>query len=233
MSPALSSTALPRRDLTALDDNELVGLARTGDETAIRCLVRRHNQMLFRVARSILGSDGDAEDAVQSAYIAAFRHLDGFRADARFSTWLTRIAINEALTRRRRQRPTVGLERVDIEGSSHIIPFPGLEAPDPEVEMSRKEVHTLLEHLIDELPPLFRTAFVLREVEGLSVEDVAEQLDIQAETVRTRVFRARRLLRARLEQKLSSSFAGLFPFAGTRCEAMAERVVDGLRSERG
>jgi RNA polymerase sigma-70 factor (ECF subfamily) len=231
MTAALSSTAIPRRDLAALEDGELVGLARARDEAAIRCLVRRHNQMLFRVARSILGSDGDAEDAVQAAYISAFRHLDGFRDEARFSTWLTRIVINEALSRRRRQRrPTVGLERVDIEGRSQVIPFPGLDAPDPEAEMSRKEVRTLLEHLIDKLPTPFRTAFVLREVEGMSVEDIAEQLDIQAETVRTRVFRARRLLRAAMEQEISWTFGALFPFAGTRCEAMAERVVAGLRS---
>jgi RNA polymerase sigma-70 factor (ECF subfamily) len=230
MTAALSSTIRIRRDLNELDDSELVELARSDDEAAIRCLVRRHNQMLFRVARSILPNDGDAEDAVQTGYIAAFRHLDGFRSDARFSTWLTRIVINEALTRRRRQRPTVGLEHVDLEGPSQVIPFPGLDAPDPEVEMSRKEVHSLLEQLIDRLPPLFRTAFVLREVEGLSVEDIAEQLGIRAETVRTRVFRARRLLRTAVERELNSSFAALFPFAGTRCEAMAERVVAGLRT---
>jgi RNA polymerase sigma-70 factor (ECF subfamily) len=230
MTTAMSSTATLPRDLGRLADGELVALARQNDEAAIRCLVRRHNQLLFRVARSILGSDAEAEDAVQAAYIAAFRNLAGFRADARFSTWLTRIAINEALSRRRRQKPTVGLERVDIDGRSQVIPFPGLEAPDPEAEMSRKEVRTLLEHLIDELPPLFRTAFVLREVEGLDVDEIAERLEVQAETVRTRVFRARRLLRTRIEQQLSSSFAGLFPFAGTRCEAMAERVVAGLRT---
>lgn len=229
MTATMSSTALARRDLGQLEDGELVPLARQGDEAAIRCLVRRHNQLLFRVARSMLGSDSEAEDAVQAAYISAFRGLDGFRADARFSTWLTRITINEALSRRRRQRPTVGLEQVDIEGRSQVIPFPGLDAPDPEAEMSRTEVRTLLEHLIDELPPLFRTAFVLREVEGLDVEEIAERLELQAETVRTRVFRARRLLRGKLEQQLNSSFAGLFPFAGWRCEAMAERVVAGLR----
>lgn len=225
----MSATAIIREDLGQLEDGALVELARGKDEAAIRCLVRRHNQMLFRVARSIAGSDSEAEDVVQAAYIAAFRNLDGFRAAARFSTWLTRIVINEALTRKRRQRPTVGIEQIDAEPGSRIIRFPGLGAPDPEAEMSRKEVRTLLEHVIDELPPVFRTAFVLREVEGLSVEEIAEQLDVQVETVRSRLFRARRLLRSQIEKQISSTFAGLFPFAGTRCEAMAERVVAGLR----
>lgn len=230
MRTAPSLVRIVHRDLDQFADGELVGLARGGDEAAVRSLVRRHNQLLFRVARSILGSDADAEDAVQAAYIAAFRNLDSFRAGARFSTWLTRIAINEALSQRRRQRSTVGLEQVDIEGRSQVIPFPGPDAPDPEVEMSRKEVRTLLEQLIDDLPPPFRTVFVLREVEGLGVEEIAEQLDLQPETVRTRVFRARRLLRTGVERQLEGSFGGLFPFAGTRCEAMADRVVARLRT---
>ena len=228
MTSALGSTAISRQDLTGIEDSVLVDMARLGDEAAIRCLVRRHNQLLFRLARSITGRDSEAEDVVQSAYIAAFRNLGSFRGSARFPTWLARIAINEALARRRGQRPTVGIEQIDLEGD-RIVAFPGYGAPNPEEEMSRSEARALLEHVIDELPPLFRTAFVLREVEGWSVEEIADQLGVQAETVRTRLFRARHLLRSKLEDRLSSSFAGLFPFAGSRCEAMAERVVLGLR----
>jgi RNA polymerase sigma-70 factor, ECF subfamily len=215
--------------LQALDDTALVRLARARDEAAVRCLVRRHNQRLFRAARSIVGNDGEAEDVVQAAYVQAFNHLDGFRAEAQFSTWLTRIAINEALGRLRRRRPVTSVDEIDLVASQgRVIPFPVQQVDDPEVAMSRTEVRAILERAVDTLPPAFRSVFVLREVEGLSVEETAVQLDLRPETVGTRLFRARRLLRAAIEEQISGSFSTLFPFDGQRCVAMADRVAAEL-----
>ena len=225
----MSRTALLNQDLQALDDAALVVLAQRRDEPAIRCLVRRHNQRLFRAARSIVGNDGEAEDVVQATYVQAFSHLDGFRAEARFSTWLTRIAINEALGRLRRRRPTASVDEIDLAGTTgRIIPFPVPQPEDPEVAMSRTEIRAMLERAVDTLPPAFRSVFVLREVEGLSVEETAAQLDLRPETVGTRLFRARRMLRAAIEKQISGSFSTLFPFDGARCVAMADRVIEAM-----
>jgi RNA polymerase sigma-70 factor (ECF subfamily) len=220
--------------LEELEDPALVDLARTGDEAAIRTLVRRHNQRLFRAARSITGNDADAEDVVQVAYVKAFTHLDDFRGDARLSTWLTRIAINEALARVRRRKPTVGLDQVDLDsGGAHIIPFPLQNQPiDPETEMSRSEIRAILERAVDALPAGFRTVFILRDVEGMSTEETARQLSIRPETVKTRLFRARRLLRLAIEEQFSGAFPSLFPFDGARCVHMADRVLESLRQLR-
>lgn len=235
MTTIASKTLTKNPALEHLDDGELVVLARNRDEAAIRCLVRRHNQRLFRAARSVVGSDHEAEDVVQAAYVQAFSHLDGFRAEARFSTWLTRIAVNEALGRLRRRRTVADLEQIDIAaGQGRIIPFPTVQQPaDPEIEMSRMEVRAMLERAVDELPAGFRAVFVLRDVEGLSVEETAEQLELRPETVRTRLHRARRLLRGAIEAQLSGSFTALFPFDGARCVAMADRVVTQLRKRAG
>jgi RNA polymerase sigma-70 factor (ECF subfamily) len=226
-------SAYPRGEMVALNDDALVDLARDGDETAVRVLVRRHNQRLFRAARSITGNDGDAEDAVQAAYIKAFSHLDSFRGEAQLTTWLTRIAINEALARIRRRRPSVGVDQIDLDSAqgAHVVPFPmSAASADPEAEMSRSEVRQILEQAVDALPAAFRAVFVLREVEGLSTEETAQQLSIRPETVKTRLFRARRLLRAAIEEQFSGAFPSLFPFDGARCVFMADRVIEGLRA---
>ena len=220
------------RDLTQTPDAELVSRAQARDETAVREIVRRYNQRLFRAARSIVRNDGDAEDVVQAGYVQAFTHLASFRGEAQLSTWLTRIVINEALSRVRRKRPTTGLEQVEAEqDSAQIIQFPLLTTyPDPETAMSRQEIREFLEQAIDALPDAFRAVFVLREVEGLSAEETAAQLEIKPETVNTRLFRARRLLRAGLEDRLSLAFNALFPFDGERCVHMADRVVADLKA---
>tara|TARA_R110002124_G_scaffold267777_1_gene435109 strand:- start:10445 stop:11092 length:648 start_codon:yes stop_codon:yes gene_type:complete len=209
----------------------LVDLARDLDEQSIRTLIQRHNQRLFRAARSILRSDSEAEDVVQASYVNAFTHLDGFRGDAAFSTWLTRIALNEALGRVRAHRPSVGIEHIEKQqtrAGGDIIPFPMGSVADPETEMARSEIRTLLERAVDELPPLFRAIFVLRDVQGLDVKETARHLDLKPETVRTRLHRARRLLRTSIERQARGSFASLFPFDGARCVSMAERVMQQL-----
>lgn len=219
-------------DKTSLPEADLVELARSRNEAAVREIVRRYNQRLFRTARSIMRNDADAEDVVQAGYVRAFTHLQSFRGEAAFSTWLTRIVLNEALGRVRRRRETTGLEAIEAAqaaGGAQIIQFPLLQdQPDPETAMSRLEVRELLENAIDTLPEGFRAVFVLRDVEGLSAEETAEQLGIKPETVNTRLFRARRQMRERLAEQLTPTLGTLFPFDGARCVHMADRVVAEL-----
>jgi RNA polymerase sigma-70 factor (ECF subfamily) len=229
---SLPLTTHPHRaELTDRSDAELVELARSRDEAAIRTLVRRHNQRLFRVARAILRSDAEAEDVVQASYVNAFTHLAGFRAESQLATWLTRITINEANSRLRRRRKTTAVEQIDIERSrsAQIIQFPSIQPQvDPETEMSRQEIRLFLEQAVDTLPAPFRAVFILRDVEGLNVEETAAALDIKPETVRTRLHRARKLMRSMIAAKVNGAFASTFPFDGEKCAGMADRVLTAL-----
>jgi len=228
----LQQSSRPRTagDLDALDDEALVRLARLRDEPAIRALTRRYNRRLFRLARSILRNDGEAEDVVQEAWVRAFTALDGFRGDAAFSTWLTRIALNEALGRRRRERPTLDWETYgDVASEAEIINFPvSAMVSDPERTMARSEIRNVLERSIDELPNAFRAVFVARIVEGMSVEETAELFALKPETVKTRLHRARRLLRETIDRQLGPALTETFPFGGHRCERMTEVIVRRL-----
>ena len=216
-----------------LGDEALVALARKGDEAAVRALVKRHNQRLYRVARGVVATDAEAEDVVQEAYTRAFTRLDGFRGDAAFPTWLTRIALNEAYGRLRRDRDHVGVEQIDAAGAfgqGNVVMFSTTPSSnDPESDAGREQVRQVLERAIDELPEAFRIVFVLREIQGLSTEETADVLSIAAGTVKTRLHRARRLMRLALEKALSPRFSEVFPFAGERCGRIADRVVERLR----
>lgn len=225
----------PRSEVRALSETELVELARQGGENAIRQLIERNNQRLFRAARSVLRNDAEAEDVVQETYVKAFTALAGFRGDASFSTWLTRIALNEAVSRLRRRKNNTELEVLDqaVSADAGLVSlFPLSLAPLPaDTEAARSEMRQLLETAIDGLPEGFRTVFVLRDVEGLSTEETAEQLKLKPETVKTRLHRARRMLRLVLEAELRGSFAELYPFDGARCAHMADRVIAVLRGD--
>jgi RNA polymerase sigma-70 factor, ECF subfamily len=216
----------------ALADCDLVALARQGDETAIRHLIKRHNQRLFRIARGIVRDDTEAEDIVQETYVRAFTSLGSFRGEAQFSTWLSRIALNEALGRIRQRRPLADLSELETDGTgAQLIMFPSSQLPaSPETETARAQIRVLLEQAVDHLPDIFRIVFILRDVEGLSVEETASQLAIKPDTVKTRLHRARKLMRAAIEERLSLAFAELFPFDGQRCASMADRVVEQLRN---
>ncbi len=219
-------------DMTSLSDADLVAHARTGDEMAIRALVQRHNRRLFRSARAIVRNDAEAEDVVQATYVHAFIHLASFRGEAQLSTWLTRIALNEALGRVRRRHPSVGLEEADMtagSGRGEVLQFPtSLAVADPETEFSRSETRRLLERAIDGLPDEFRAIFVLRDVEGMSTEEAASHLGIKSGTAKTRLHRARKMMRVAIEKQLAGTFSLLFPFDGARCAAMADRVITQL-----
>lgn len=228
----------PPLALDALDDTELVALARQGDACAFRAIIQRHNRRLYRVARGILRDDGEAEDAVQEAYLRGFAALSRFRGEANLSTWLTRIVLNEALGRLRRQRPSVELSVLDAPQEltgGRVIPFPSMATAqdDPERSAARREIRRLLEKAVDELPEPFRVVFVMRDIEEMSVEETALNLGLRPETVRTRLHRARRLLRQALHEKLASALTDVFPFAGARCERIAEAVLAKLGSSTG
>jgi RNA polymerase sigma-70 factor, ECF subfamily len=217
--------------LDGCDDRMLVELARNGSEAAVAAIIKRHNRRLYRVARAILRDDADAEDVVQETYVRAFAALASFRGDSVLSTWLTRIALNEALGRVRRHRPTTGIE--EIEGEEHkatLIMFPSSHPiSNPETEMARNQVRQILEQAINDLPEPFRLVFVLREVEGMNVEETAALINVKPETVKTRLHRARRLMRTALEKKLSPAFSELFPFDGVRCDRIGARVIRRLK----
>jgi RNA polymerase sigma-70 factor (ECF subfamily) len=216
----------------ALNDAELVAHARRGHREAFRQIMRRGNQRLFRVARGVLNDDAEAEDAVQEAYTLAFSRLDTFRGEASLLTWMTRIVLNECYGRLRRRRPTVGIEQIEAaqqRGDGRILMFPNrYGSEDPAADASRAQMRTLIERAIDALPEPFRVVFVMREIEECSIEETAATLDIRAETVKTRLHRARRLLRNALHDNLSAALNDAFPFLGPRCDRMTETVLARL-----
>ena len=217
----------------ATPEADLVSAVRDGSEAAVRELVRRLNSRLFRVARGIVASDVEAEDVVQDTYLAAFTKLDSFRAEASFATWITRIAINTAKMQLRRQNSNEVYDTVTEGDRPHILAFPG-QGPEPaETAIERAEIRSLVERAVADLPPDLRLTFILRETEGLSTADTASQLQINRITVKTRLFRARLLLRASLEQTVRGGFDEIFPFNGMRCVHMADRVVTALKADGG
>jgi RNA polymerase sigma-70 factor (ECF subfamily) len=234
MMREVQTTALVESDLVGLGDGALVELARSRHEGAVRALVRRHNQRLFRVARGVVRDDAEAEDVVQETYVRAFTNLARFRGEAQLATWLTRIAINEALGRLRRRRPRADLAELDAAGADdrRVVAFPSAPAPDPEAEAGRAQVRRLLERCIDDLPAPLRLVVILRDVQGLSTEATAAHLGIRPETAKTRLHRGRRLLRAALAERLSGTFSDLFPFDGARCAGMADRVAERISGVR-
>ncbi|HLX18365.1 MAG TPA: RNA polymerase sigma factor [Bradyrhizobium sp.] len=210
-------------------DAELVRRARGRDEAAIRLIVQSNNRRLFRLARGILRNDAEAEDVVQETYVRAFTHLDSFRGDSSLATWLSRIAMNEALGRLRRQRPSVewtSLAPGVLE--AQIIQFPLSAASDPEKTMAQREIQKVVEHAIDDLPEAFRIVFVTRVIEGMNVEETAELLGLKPETVKTRLHRARTMLRENVENKVGPVVMEAFPFAGKRCDRLTEAVLKRL-----
>jgi RNA polymerase sigma-70 factor (ECF subfamily) len=215
-SPSIANPALAAG--APLSDDELLRGCQRREDDAIRELTRRYNQRLFRIARGILHHDQDAEDVVQETYVRVFTHIEQFRGDSSVGTWLVRIAMNLALGRIRRRRPTVD---VDVTRKAST-------GPDPEVLMARQELRTLLERAIDDLPDPFRAVFVARMVEGLTVQETAELFHIRPETVKTRVHRARKALRRSMEQQIGTSMADAFSFDGVRCARLTESVIAAL-----
>ena len=220
----------PQVAATGAADAELIQRARSRDEKAVRAIMQANNRRLYRIARGILRNDSEAEDVVQETYVRAFTHLESFRGDSSLATWLARIAMNEALGRLRRQR--AGVEWTSLpEGTieAQIIQFPHSAASeDPEKSMAQRQIQNVVEHAIDELPDPFRVVFITRVIEGMNVEETAEILQLKPETVKTRLHRARTMLRDNVEKKIGPVVMEAFPFAGRRCERLTQAVLKRL-----
>lgn len=212
-----------------LSDEEVVERVLAGDTALFEVLMRRHNQRIYRAVRSILGRDDDAEDVMQEAYVKAYQHLDQFERRARFSTWLTRIAIHEAFHRLRRADAKTSAQS-DGEAMTRI---PSHDR-DPERRTFDRELSNLLEQAIDNLPEHYRTVFVLREVEDVNTADTAECLGLSEENVKIRLHRARALLRDQLYDQVGGAARHALPFPATRCDrvvnAVLVRIRDSLQS---
>jgi RNA polymerase sigma-70 factor, ECF subfamily len=217
----------------ALDEIELVRLAQLGEGDAFRVIMQRGNQQLYRVARGIVHDDAEAEDVVQETYARAFAALGDFRGEASVMTWLTRIALNEARGRLRSRRTMVGLNEVEsAERAGALIVFPTqASASDPEVDAARTQIRALIERAVDDLPEGFRMVFIMRDVQGCSGAETAACLDIKPETVKTRLHRARRLLREALDDELATALTEAFPFLGVRCQRITTAVLQRLANE--
>ncbi len=221
-----STAPIPGLNLAAwhdISDEEVVKRVRAGETALYEIVMRRYNQRLYRVARSILRNDADAEDVMQEAYVRAYEHLNQFAGEAKFSTWLTKIAVYEALGRVRRRGRTEDLDSV-LDGDMHVMAKVTSDTRDPEREAYGHELRLVLERAIDALPEIYRLVFVLRTVEGLTVAETAACLDIGAEAVKTRLHRARSLLRKDLQQRAGVVTAGAFPFHLSRCDRVVEAV---------
>ena len=219
----------PTPTLERTSERELIGLACGGSGAAFGEIMRRNNQRLFRAARGVTGTDWEAEEVVQDAYVSAFRALGTFREEAALATWLTRIVINEAQDRLRRRRETLPLSELDDTTMGEIIQFPGGALhSDPEREAAIGEVRILLQDAIDALPVPFREVFILRQVEGLSTEETAHVLSIESETVKTRLHRARTRLQQALHEQLAPALKDTFPFEGERCQRLTRTVLQRL-----
>lgn len=216
------------------EDNDMALVRRIveGDRAAFQQLMRLHNSALFRAARSVVRDEADAEDVLQDAYLAALRHIGDFRGESRLATWLTRIVINKALGRLRSRRRDNVIELLDDRGQGVLMDRVMGEdlGTSPEQSAMRTQLRGLLEHQIDALPLAYRTAFILREVEEMTIEEAAECLAIPAATVRTRVFRARALLRASLAEEMDIAVTDVFRFGGARCDRIVANVLDRLRT---
>jgi RNA polymerase sigma-70 factor (ECF subfamily) len=196
-------------------------------------LMRRYNSRLFRVARAILRDDAEAEDAVQDAYLQVYRKLHEFRGDSQISTWLTRVVVNASLMRARKQKraKVVPLQRSINGGSPAPLDVADERTASPSDVTFRAEVRRILERRIDELPLAFRTVFVMRDVQDMSVHETAEALGIPEPTVRTRLFRARALLRESLQREVDDASIDVFSFAGDRCDRIVAAVLRIVSSE--
>jgi len=232
----MTQSTVPRTAGTLADERSLVERAKSGDQSAFRAIMEQNNRRLYRVARAVMKDDTEAEDVVQETYLRAFFNLSKFRGESSLSTWLTRIVLNEALGRKRKQRAMMTLETVETaqETSAQIIKFPAMTTEtDPERSAAQHEIRKLLERAMDALPEPFRVVFVMRDVEEISIEEAAIHLGIRPETVKTRLYRARRLLRQSLGGQLASTLKDTFPFAGVRCARITEAVLSRLKEDSG
>jgi RNA polymerase sigma-70 factor (ECF subfamily) len=217
----------------ALGDEEVVARVLAGDLPLFEVLMRRHNQRLYRTARAIVRDDAEAEDVMQETYVRAFAALRQFEGRAQWSTWLTRIAVNEALARVRARGRFVSREASEVMEDDAMASEPRLPARQariegPEATASARELGGLVERAIDELPDTYRTVFVLREVQELSTAETAACLDISEELVKVRLHRARAELRRHMDAQLGAATREVFDFHATRCDRVVAAVFERI-----
>jgi RNA polymerase sigma-70 factor (ECF subfamily) len=227
----MNPSAIPAID-DKTPDGELARRIAARDHDAFRVLMKRHNQMLYRAARSILKNETEAEDAVQEAYLQAYRAMGDFRGDAKLSTWLVRITVNESITRlhkHARRAEVIRLDGDELQDQHSSEDSMNDSPPElPERAMQRAQTRKLLESKIDQLPDAFRTVFVLRAVEEMTVEETAAVLGIPEATVRTRFFRAKGMMREFLSREIDLAHGDAFSFAGARCDRITANVMARL-----
>ena len=211
-----------------MTDEEVVGRVRAGETALFEVIMRRYNQRLFRVALSILGNDDEAEDVTQDAYVRSYMHLDQFEGRAKFSTWLTKIAVHEALARLRARQRIVEIDAMSgaVEDSMVLES----KSPSPEQEVMTQTIKIVLESAIEKLPETYRSVFMMREVEGMSTAETAECLDLSEESVKVRLHRARSMLRKHIYAQTGAATVGAFQFLGARCDRMVASVLERIQS---
>lgn len=222
-------TGMDRATWDAIPDEEVVRRVCAGETALYEIIMRRYNQRLYRVARSILRNDADAEDVMQEAYVRAYQHLGDFKGAAKFATWLTRIAIHEALARVRRRARLENLDSLP-NAELHMTAKNTVFDDNPEHQTYDQELKVILEHAVEKLPEDYRSVFVLRIVEELSIAETAACLDITIETVKTRLHRGRALLRKQLQSRAGIVAREVFPFHLSRCDRVVENVFRRIRS---
>lgn len=223
---ALRTALFPSRSSVESEDRLVARRVADGDRALFEALMRRHNRRLYRLARATLRDDAEAEDALQDAYLSAYRSIAQFRGDASLSTWLARMVLNECFARLRknaRRQNAAPMTRAD-----DVEAIAGDDRDSPERTVGRAQMRTLIESKLDALPADFRTVFVLRAVEELSVEETALYLGIPEATVRSRLFRARSLLRESLSRELDTAERDLYEFGGADCDRIVARVLSRI-----
>ena len=213
-----------------IQDEQIVERVLCGETALYEILMRRHNQRLYRVGVSILRNDTEAEDVMQEAYVRAYTHLRQFAGEAKFATWLTKIAVHEALARLRKRGRTEDIDLI-LDTNLHVMASMGKMTRDPEMQAYDEELKVVLERAINVLPDTYRTVFVLRAVEGLSVAETAACLELSHEAVKTRFHRGRSLLRRELQRRAGVTAAQAFPFHLSRCDHIVEAVFERINGD--
>jgi len=215
---------------SSLSDSEVAERVLGGERACFEILMRRHNQRIYRVVRSVLRDEQDVEDVMQQAYINAFVHLRQFERRSQFSTWLTRIALNEAFARRKKSQATAGDGAVHDEESRDLMNSIPSPAPDPERQAYAGELTRALEQAVDALPEMYRSVFMLRDIEGLSTSETSEGLGIGDEAVKTRLHRARAMVRSAVTARLGEQMPSAFQFLAPRCDRVVAAVLAHIRT---
>ncbi len=211
-----------------VSDGELIKRVLAGEPDLFEFIMRRYNQRLYRVVRSILGNDADVEHVMQDAYVAAYTHLGQFAERSKFSTWLTKIAVYEALARKKRLKRLVELDSIAESDKEHSSMLASSER-NPEEQLLNMELKDILEHSMEALPELYRSVFVMREIEGLDTIETAECLGISQENVKTRLHRAKTLMRNELNARAGSALPQVYDFHLSRCDRLVAAVMERIK----